>query len=157
MKAIGIRAEPSGFTWAVVEGTRERPILVAVDTASAPDSYEEPDSLKWSRARLATLVKQYDATAVALRLPESHGRHGYTEADGRRSRLEGVLMELGAANGLAVVAGNLKTVGTRQGVAKPKDELASEDLRGLDWSTLNVKKREAVFAAASALSDGGDE
>jgi hypothetical protein len=157
MNVIGIRAEPSGFTWAVVQGTRDRPILVGVDTASAPTSYEEPDALKWHRARLATLVTQYQATAIAIRLPESFGRQGNTESDRRRSRLEGVIMELGAANGMGVVAGSLKTIGSRQGVAKPKEELASADLRGLDWSTLNAKKREAVFAAASALPDGDVE
>lgn len=154
MKVIGIRAEPGGLTWAVVEGTREHPILIGADTASAPTSYDEPEALKWYRSRLSTLIKQFDAEALAIRLPESFGRQGNTESDRRRSRLEGVLMELGAANGLIVVAGNLKTIGTRQGVAKPKDELAGDDLRGLDWSSLNAKKREAVFAASCALPDG---
>jgi hypothetical protein len=157
VKVIGIRAEPSGFTWAVVEGTREQPIFVGADTANAPGSYEEPEALKWSRARLLTLVKQYDAEAVAIRLPESFGRQGNSDSDRRRSRLEGVLMEGAASNGLTIVAGNLKVIGTKQGVTKPKDELAGNDLRGLDWSKLNAKKREALFAAASALSDGDVE
>ena len=157
MKVIGIRAEPSGFTWAVVEGTRERPIFVGADTASAPVSYAEPAALQWFRSRVLTLVKTYEAQAIAIRLPESFNRKGNTEADRRRSRLEGVIMEAGASNGLTIVAGNLKTIGTKQGVAKPKDELASDELRGLDWTKLNEKKREAVFAAVSALDEGADE
>lgn len=155
MSVLGIRAEPRALTWAVVEGTRENPILVGEGKASAPPDYDEPQALKWYRSRVLLLLSEYSATAIAIRLPESFGRQGNSDSDRKRSRIEGVLMELGASQGLAVIAGNLRTIGTRQDVRNPRDALESQELRGLDWSDLNSKVREAVFAAASGLETVG--
>ena len=150
---FGIRVEPKAMTIAIVEGSRDRPVLVGMEKASAPATYDDPAALKWYRSRLLTLINQYQPQAIAIRLAESFGRQGNSDSDRRRSRIEGVLMELGATQGLTVEFGNLKSLGARLSFTKPKEELEHEDLRGLDWSKLSKNEREAIFAATSGLED----
>src|SRR5579864_1975154 len=101
-RSLGIRAVPEGFFWAVVEGERAAPILVANDRAVFPASYAEPASLSWCRDRLHHLIDSYNPRCVAVRLPEAYARAASTDSARRRNRAEGVLIEAANAKALRV-------------------------------------------------------
>lgn len=151
MKVLGVRAEPAMLHWAVVEGTATAPILVAHDKAAAPVNLDEANALHWYRSRVQHLLQEYGVTAVAVRSAESFGRRGNTDADRKRARIEGVLLEVAASKSLPATASALKTIGGNLGTKSAKDYLDNDDLRGLDWSRLNANRREAVLVAAAAL------
>lgn len=152
MEAIGIgfRVEPRCVHWAVVRGSAASPVLVAVDTINAPKDYSEVQTLTYFRDRVLTLIREYMPCIAGIRYPETLVR-GKMEPLKIRSRIEGVIAQACDERKLAVRTGSLKTIGARLGSGNPKDYLVSDDLRGLDWSQLNPKRREAVLAAASTL------
>jgi len=45
VRAIGFRAEPKRIHWAVVEGARRSPLLIAHDDAAAPVNLDEAPAL----------------------------------------------------------------------------------------------------------------
>lgn len=156
MKVLGVRAEPRLVHWAVVEGTASAPVLVAHDKAAAPVNLDESQALHWYRARILHLLDEYKVTAVAVRSAESFGRRGNSDPDRHRSRIEGVALEVAAARALPATASALKAIASNLGTKSAKAYLEEDDLRGLDWSTLNANRREAVLVAAAALGDAAE-
>ena len=153
MRVLGVRVEPRVLHWAVVEGTVSAPVLVASGKAAAPVAMDEANALHWYRSRVVHLIDEYGVSGVAVRSAESFGRHGNSEADRQRARIEGVVLEVAAAKALPATAAALKKISGKLGSAAAKAYLAEDELRGLDWSTLSANRREAVLVAASALTE----
>lgn len=150
-RVLGIRAVPDGFYWAVVEGDRAAPILVASDKALFPASYAEPASLSWCRDRLHHLIDSYDPGCVAIRLPEAYARAASTDSARRRNRAEGVLIEGANAKALRVHMAAMATMSKNLGVKSAKLLLSDKSLRGLEWSGRNDNVKEAIMVAVCAL------
>lgn len=148
MKAIGLRAEPDGFNWAVVEGVQEAPVLLAVERVAAPSGYSEPEMLNYFRARLCHIIQTHGPEHVGLRTPESVARAGGEPAR-RRLRLEGVLLAVGAELSLAVTFGAIVTVNRLLGSKSAKLFLNSDEYRGINWSKYTQVKREAILISTA--------
>jgi hypothetical protein len=149
---LGLRAEPRAFHWAVVTGTLDSPVLEGSGTETAPHAYSEAESLAWTRQKVDHIIDTYKPTTVAVRYPERIARGANKDSAKSRCRVEGVLVEVSSTKNRAVVTGALNTFGKHSGSNSPKDDLASEDLRGLDWSKHKDKAaREAILVAASLL------
>jgi len=126
-------------------------VLAGSDRAVFPASYAEAEALAWCRDRIRHLIDAYGVALVAVRYPEPFGRSGRTDSARKRSRVEGVILEAAHSKGIAVATGALVTISKNLGVKSAKALLEDDTLRGLDWSQLNEKAREAVLAAASGL------
>ena len=152
-RAIGFRVEPTLVHWALVEGTPEAPILVAVDKIAAPATYDdESRALTFYRERILLLLSQHSPDRVAVRYAETFGRRAAGAKDNQRCRIEGVLIEASSSRGLKVVTGALASISKNLGTTGAKRYLEANDLRGLDWSKYPAKNvREAILVAASAL------
>jgi hypothetical protein len=72
-KALGFRAEAKQLHWAVVEGTRDNPILLGQDIVAAPISLDEAPALSWYSSRVKLLVETYKPTVAAIRMAELIG------------------------------------------------------------------------------------
>ncbi|MBC8352399.1 MAG: hypothetical protein H8E66_10455 [Planctomycetes bacterium] len=155
MRAIGFRAEPSGVFWAVVEGTRKKPILVENGKIVLPTAYESvSDQLAFIRQRVVDTIERTSVDVGAIRFPESNRRSSGTKGDDFRLRMEGVLMESFAAANIPLnVAGAIKTIGRYIGTQAVKDYLTSDDLRGLKWPRKDAKVRESIMVATAALGE----
>ena len=153
MKAIGFRAEPSAINWAVVEGSKGQPELVAASKEKPPATFDEVATLKWLRDVAQHLVRTYSPTIAAVRYAETFQRSPNLKSIGERCRLEGVLIEAMNSCGLRVLTGPLATIAKNLGSKTPKQYLESKELRGLDWSKYDVNRREAILVAASALPE----
>jgi len=148
---LGIRAHPSGFHWAIVSGTLERPILEESGTESAPTVYTEPESLVWIREKLAEIIDRFKPTEVAVRFPEPTAMGANKNSAKSRCRVEGVVLEISATKRCPVVTGAFVTFGKYLG-GSPKAELKSNEFRGLDWSKQkDVNLREAIVVAVALL------
>ena len=149
--ALGFRAERSAINWAVVEGSREEPVLVAADQAVAPATYSEGAALVWFRDQVRQLIQVYSPQVVAIRYPETVIRSSAQLSMHKRCRVEGVLVEVAHSSGITVLTGALATISKNLGTKAAKHYLETEELRGLDWSGHSKNRKEAILVAASAL------
>lgn len=149
-RALGFRAEAHQIHWAVVEGTRQVPILVAHDKAAAPVNLEEAQALTWYRTRVEHIVESHRPTASSIRSAEQMARGGNKEGSRRRLRLEGVLLQTLDSRGLSVSMGALAMISSKLG-SRAKKYVEADQLRGLDISSLPANAREAILVAVAAL------
>jgi hypothetical protein len=148
---LGLRAEPKGFHWAIVTGTLRQAVLEGSGSEAAPETFSEAESLAWVRQKAAYIIDIYKPTAVAVRYPERVARGFNKDSAKSRCRVEGVLVEVSGTKNRTVVTGALNTFGKHLGSKFPKDDLSSDELRGLDWSQHKDKVREAILVAVSLL------
>ena len=149
-RVLGIRVEPSSINWAIVEGTRELPILVAADDANAPAQWDEANALSWYRERVLHIIEQYNPAIVAVRYQEPKGRAA-GNAGRKRARIEGIVLEASNSRAIPVKTGALVTISANLKTKSAKIYLSRDDLRGLDWSKQNPLRREAILVAVSVL------
>jgi hypothetical protein len=150
-RAIGFRADSKGFHWAVAEGTKSQPILIAHDDAAAPKGYGEPKALTWYAGRVRHLLGEYQPSAGMVRSAEAIARGANKEGAKVRLRLEGVILQTLDAEGKEAILGALSTIGKMLQSKKPKAYLEANNLRGLDLTTVPETVKEAILAAVSAL------
>jgi Holliday junction resolvasome RuvABC endonuclease subunit len=149
---LGVRAEPASVHWAIVTGDQEKIVLHASGCEDSPRPYSEAESLAWIRQRVVHILDTYKPDRVAVRYPEPTAKGANKNSAKERSRVEGVVLEAAGARNLEVVTGAMNTFGKFSGSRSPKEELASDEFRNLDWSKYrDSKTREAIFVAAALL------
>jgi hypothetical protein len=151
MKAIGFRAEPSALNWAVVQGCKNEPILLGYGKEEPSATFDEPAALKWFRDKVQNIVQSYLPDIAAIRFPETFQPHVKHVLLGQRCRVEGVVIEVVCSSGIKILTGPLASIAKNLGSKTAKHYLASDELRGLDWSKHKPNGREAILVAASAL------
>jgi hypothetical protein len=149
-RALGFRTEAKKIHWAIVEGTRNAPILVAHDKAAAPINLEEASALSWYRSRVQHIVDTHKPTVAAIRSAEPVARGSNKEGARRRLRIEGVLLQTIDSFGLKVTIGALAMISGKLG-SQAKKYIAAGELRGLDLSQIPEVSREAVLVAVAVL------
>ncbi len=149
-RALGFRAETHKVYWAVVEGTRNAPILVAHDNAAAPVNLGEASALSWYSSRVRHIVETYKPSVAMIRSAEPTARGSRKEGPRLRLRIEGVLLQTIDSCGLKVTIGALATISGKLGT-QAKGYIESGELRGLDLSRLPSYAKEAVLVAVAAL------
>jgi hypothetical protein len=151
---LGIRAEPSGFHWAIVSGDAAAAILEAYGTETAPTSYNEGDSLVWIREKSSHILETYGPMQVAIRYPEGNAQGANKSSAKARCRVEGVILEAAASKNRNIVTGPLATFAKHSGSESPKEDLTRADLRGIHLSEYKEKNlREAILVAVSLLPE----
>jgi hypothetical protein len=149
---LGVRAELAAINWAVVTGTSNQPVLHAYGTETAPTTYSEAESLAWIRQRTLYIIETYGPGRMGVRYSERNARGANKDSAKSRCRVEGVVLEVGSSRNLNIVAGALNTFAKHSGSISTKEELKSDDLRGLDWAKFkDTKLREAILVAAALL------
>jgi hypothetical protein len=149
-RALGFRAEARQIHWAVVEGTRQMPILVARDNAAAPVNLHEAAALSWYATRVKHIFETYKPAVATIRTAESVAQGSKKEGARRRLRIEGVLLQTMDTCGLTVTIGPLAMISSRLGT-QAKKYVQSDEFRGLDLSKIPAPSREAVLVAVAAL------
>jgi hypothetical protein len=149
-RALGFRAETHKIYWAVVEGTRKAPILVAHDNAAAPVNLAEAPALSWYSGRVRHIVETYKPGVAMIRSAEPTARGSRKEGPRLRLRIEGVLLQTLDSCGLKATIGALATISGKLGT-QAKGYIESGELRGLDLSSLPPYAKEAVLVAVAAL------
>lgn len=149
-RALGFRAETHKVYWAVVEGTRKAPILVAHDDAAAPVNLTEAPALSWYSSRIKHIVETYRPNVAMVRSAEPSARARRTEGPRVRLRIEGVLLQTLDSCGVKATIGALATISGKLGT-EAKEYIESGELRGIDLSGLSSYAKEAILVAVAAL------
>jgi hypothetical protein len=155
MKVLGLRAEPNGFNWAVCDGTKEVPVLLAVERVATPRDYDEPEGLSDLGARLRAILTSYSPAVVGLRTPEA-ASPGTGDPARKRLRVEGVILATCAEAHLTIAMAALTKIGASLGVKSAKALLESDQYQQLNWASYPKPKREAILIGISLLSGVGD-
>lgn len=149
-RALGLRAGASEVYWAVVEGTREAPIVRDYGKMSEPVGSTDAAALAWYRGRVLHIINTHSPSAAGVRSPEPIAP-GRGESARRRLRIEGVLLESLHSSGVTAMIGALARISSRLGTGSAKKYLDAEELRGLDLSKLHPLEREAVLVGVAVL------
>ena len=153
--SLGIRVTPKCVHYAVVHGPQSAPKQVEVGKLCPPNGIaDESGELCWYRGKVQDLITRTSASTVAVRFAESGTRRGSPHPDRKRSRIEGVILEIAATLGTAVYTGPLSTISSRLGTDRAKKYTSGTEFRGLSLPKSNEAK-EAVVVAVSGLP--GDE
>jgi hypothetical protein len=153
-KVIGFRVKAPSIYWAVVEGTKDNPILVGHDLITPPEIYAnyEAKQLNWCRARIFQILIEYQPTIAAIRYPEPKSFRTLGASLLQRARIEGVIIEVISSQGIEVVPQVLKTTSSLLESKSAKAYLSQHDLRGLGWSNIKpAERKEAILVATAAL------
>src|SRR5438874_800755 len=107
MKALGFRAEPATVHYALVEGSRDTPLLSADGKFSAPVTYGDSEALAYYRDRVLNLIDQFKPDAVVIRFAETFyqrklGPAMFTSLFAR-ARIEGVVLVTAQTAGVRAV------------------------------------------------------
>jgi Holliday junction resolvasome RuvABC endonuclease subunit len=151
-RCIGVRAEAEGINWAIVDGSLEEPVLHAYGSDKAPAAYVESERLSWIRQQFLHILDQYNPLGVAVRYPENTALGANKDSARARCRIEGVVLESAASRNLEVTTGALNTISKNLGTPA-KENLLSDEFRGLDWQKYKPTVREAIIAAVSILQE----
>jgi hypothetical protein len=146
MIAIGFRAEPKQVFWAVIDGPEEPVRLVASGKLSPAGTFSEAASLAWYRSEIKNFITKFDPVWAAVRYPESNARSKSLE----RARVEGVLLEVCHREGRTIFTGGHARMTSKLGKSS-KDYLQAGSFRGLEWSHLPERVKEAIEVAEAAL------
>jgi hypothetical protein len=149
-RALGFRAEAKQIHWAVVEGTRQGPILVAHSNAAAPVNLDDAPALSWYSSRVKHIIQTYHPKVATIRTAESIARGSNKEGNRRRLRIEGVLLQTIDSCGLKVTMGALAMISGKLG-SQAKKYIDSGELRGIDLSKIPLPSKEAILVAVAAL------
>lgn len=152
-KAIGFRVEPTAVHWALINNDSEQLILEEHATIKAPKGDDEGSILTWFRGRILNLVEQHAPNAVGIKYMEQVAKGGGGDSGRARARLEGVILQALHERGLRVFTGAYKAVSGQLGSRSAKTYLKADDVRGLDWSGVPDKRREAILVAMAALEE----
>ena len=150
-RAIGFRAESDCVHWAVVEGTKDAPVLVGNGVVPAQAGLCEAAVLSRFAERVHSLVNAHNPSAGMVRSIEPTAKPNRSEGPRRRLRVEGVLLQTMDACGLTASVGALATISGNLNVDSAKAFLDAKDCRGIDLSSLKPNTREAVLVAIAAL------
>jgi Holliday junction resolvasome RuvABC endonuclease subunit len=151
---LGVRAEPGAIHWGIVGGTGAKPILRASGTETAPHAFRDEEALAWIRQRLIYIIETYSPCKVAVRFAERTAKGANKDSAKARCRVEGVVLEAAGSKNLEVIAGAMNTFASHSGSPSPKEDLALDHLREIDWSEYKGNLQEAIYVAYSVLPRG---
>jgi hypothetical protein len=151
--SIGIRSEAAAFSWAVVEGSLETPIMLSLGKEICPQSLEadEPACLHHLKTRFEFQIQKFSPTTAGIRTIEPIAPGGSSNSAKRRLRLEGVLLLSCHGFCIAATCGTFANLTRRIGCKSAKLLLESDQYKAIDWQAYDKSKREAILMACSML------
>lgn len=64
---IGLRCSNKDYSFAILDGSKKKPILIKSDTISFPTGFSRPNSLKWFYQELDEISKKYNLDCWVLK------------------------------------------------------------------------------------------
>ncbi|MGL1114612.1 hypothetical protein [Vibrio vulnificus] len=149
MNVLGLRASPKEVTFCVYNTEYDE--IVNVEEIKIPNALETPEKLKYVRATILDVLREFNIVAAGLRLTEFNARSPSFE----RIQVEGVIQESFASSTLqSYYQGALVTIASKLGDDKTRlsnlIKTASDYERVPDWDKFSEKEREAILTAIGA-------
>jgi hypothetical protein len=71
MTVMGVRCSNSDYTYCILSGTHDTPVVEATAQVSFPKDYSEPELLKWLHQEMSTAFTKHKCDAVGIKKPEA--------------------------------------------------------------------------------------
>lgn len=152
MTALGIRCSNKDFAYAVLDGTKSNPSLVAHDIISFPKGYSTPFKLKWLLQELEDMVRRYSIGSIAMKGTEGLAARGKPFVE--RVECESIVFLAGATTGIKRVRRKIKSSIAKDLGFKGKGRYLNSKLDTsliTSFESLNAKEQEAVIVGWSDL------
>ncbi|MGL5402690.1 MAG: hypothetical protein ACRC9I_02640 [Acinetobacter sp.] len=149
MNTLGLRVSPKEITFCVFDLSNNN--IVNLEEICVPNALEIPEKLKYIRATLLDVLREYDIQKAGIKLTEPNAQKISIE----RVQIEGVIQETFASSMLkAYYQGPLATISSKLDMNKTAlKELINESVECdfvLDWNDYKEKEREAIVVAIGA-------
>lgn len=89
MKSIGFRCWKNKFSYVIVEGTQDNPVLISNHYLKLPENLSRPEQLAWFRREIKELMDTNDLDIAIFKGTEPISK----SKDPQRGELEGILQE----------------------------------------------------------------
>ncbi|MGI2171090.1 hypothetical protein ACROAE_13035 [Shewanella sp. MF05960] len=151
MRTLGLRVSPTEVTFCIFDSDENR--IINVEEVCIPNALETPEKLKYVRATLLDILREFKVEKAGIRLSEPTARQVSIE----RVQIEGVIQETFASSTLkAHYQGAITTIASKLQITKTKvkslikneEEYAEVN----DWGAFSDKEREAILVAKGALN-----
>lgn len=149
MHTLGLRVSPKEITFCVFNLSENE--IENLEEIRVPNALETPEKLKYIRATLLDILREYDIQKAGIKLTEPNAQRISIE----RVQIEGVIQETFASSMLqAYYQGPLATIASKLGINKTVlkkiiNEAAECDFVE-DWNDYKEKEREAILVAMGA-------
>lgn len=151
MISLGIRCSNSDFTYAVLQGTKNKPHMLATNTVAMPAGFRQPQALDWLYQEIERLIAAHGVEIIVIKRSESRRRNGARDT---RLEFEGVVALAGHRSGQVpsfkkVSSTIAKDLGLKGYARYLRTRLDTSPLEGFDG--YSSKSQEAVLCAWSEL------
>lgn len=149
MHTLGLRVSPKEVTFCVFDFSENE--IRNLEEIRVPNALETPEKLKYIRATLLDVLREYDIQKAGIKLTEPNAQSISIE----RVQIEGVIQETFASSMLlAYYQGPLATIASKVGMNKTALKQLIKDATQYDqvddWSDYSEKEREAILVAMGA-------
>ena len=150
MTVLGVRCSNKDFSYAVLDGTKQAPALVACGTLSFPAGFAPAQSLFWLFQEATDLLEAHSISKIVIKRFEGKARGGSFEV--RVEHEAAVMLAAGARGNHAVFKKVKSTLAKDLGQKGRARYLAQLDTSWApEYSDLPPNQQEAVQAAWSEL------
>lgn len=151
MSILGIRCSNKDFTYAVMVGSKKKPVVQHVASVSVPKNFSRPRALHWMVQEIQGLIAKHGIQKVVMKSFEGRTR-GKTYAE--RVELEAAVYIAGGMDGMSAIFKKVKsTIAKDLGLKGRAHYLQTS----LDTSVIpgfggkKDKEKEAILAGWSEL------
>ena len=151
MMILGLRCSNSGYTFAVLSGSRKSPAIIAKGSVDTPKGFAKPQKLRWMAQEMHDLCKRHNITCIAMKGTEGLASRGSSFVE--RIEIEAAVFMSGAELGIKPVVKKVKSTIAKdlgqKGKAKYLERIDTSII--LNFSDYNEHEKEAVFVAWSEM------
>ena len=152
MGILAIRCSNTDFAYAIVDGTKDSPVLVHCDVTGYPKGYEEHSLFHWFHQEITDLLDTHSPDTLAVKAAETMvKRSGSLET---RIRIEGIALMSAAEVGCASAHRKVKSTIAKDLGMKGKGKYLETKLDTSpipDFDSYNTKQQEAILVGWSCL------
>lgn len=152
MRILAVRCSNSDFAYAIVDGEKLSPSVVASDVIAFPKGYDDPALFHWFHQEIMALINNYGPDGVAIKGAEPMvKRSGALET---RIRVEGIVLMSAAEAGCGAAQRKVKSTIAKDLGMKGKGKYLETKLDTspiADFNSYNSKLQEAILVGWSSL------
>ncbi len=152
MRILAVRCSNTDFAYAVIEGSKQSPIVIDSNLTGFPKGYDEPALFHWFHQEIMGLIGKHHPAGVAVKAAESMvKRSGSLET---RIRVEGIALMSAAEAGCDTARRKIKSTIAKDLGMKGKGKYLETKLDTspiADFDSYNAKKQEAILVGWSCL------
>lgn len=153
MKILSLRCSNSDFTYALISGGSQDPVVEEAETESYPKSIKENELFYWFYQEIKEILQRSNADVLAIKAAETTVKR--SNALELRMRIEGVALMVSAELGFSEAYRKIKSTIAKDLGLKGKGKYLETQLDTSSVENFNgytQKKQEAILVGWSCLS-----